>query len=157
MQHSDVGMNERAKTSPPASFDDAELWALERRWYDGQLLGHVEALIRFTQRHRERILAWAGHQPSAVQLLEAIKAVIEQSGTIDASSELRDQAREIKDEIWYRGEKGDFDRRKIQLEWTERHAASWRQWRLKEYLFVADRCGHQLQRALHSSATGTGR
>lgn len=157
MQQTDDGMTEQAKKSHPVATDDAELWTLERRWYDGALLGHVEVLQRFAEKHRSRILEQAGNEPDEAQLTAALKSAIVKTGTLDAPSELRDQAREIKDEIWFRGERGDFDRCRIQLEWTERHAEAWRKWRLKEYLFVVDRCAHQLVRTLRPGATGTGR
>jgi hypothetical protein len=39
---------------------------------------------------------------------------------------MHDQAREIRDEIWIRGEHGDQDRTQIAHEWVSRHAANWR-------------------------------
>ena len=53
--------------------------------------------------------------------------------------EMNDQAREISDEIWIRGEHGEYDRAHIVEEWTARHAADWRHWRLTEYLYVMER------------------
>ena len=70
------------------------------------------------------------------------------------AGELKDQKREIENELWYRGEEGNGNRSGIQLEWTARHAAEWRRWRIKEYLFVADRCACEIAALLRAPAQG---
>jgi hypothetical protein len=55
-------------------------------------------------------------------------------------SELTDQKLEIENECWYRGQEGPHNRTDIQVNWAQRHGKDWREWRLREYLFVVDRC-----------------
>ena len=127
----------------PANFDsldENELFALELLWYEGRMLPHSEWLMAFMDRHREEILRMAGAQRDPRALLAATKQLIVQRGSIDMGSELKDQKQEIQNELWYRGEKGEHDRVRIEQQWTAEHAAAWRRWRIKEYLFVADRC-----------------
>jgi hypothetical protein len=70
--------------------------------------------------------------------------MIVQVGTVHAQSEMQDQIRAIRDEIWYRGERGDYDRERITQDWATQHANPWRRWRIKEYLYVADRCFNRI-------------
>ena len=136
---------------------EAEHFALELRWYEGRMLPYAEWLMDFVERHRREILlASRGSREPAV-LLAATKSVIIHRGSMHMAGELKDQMREIENELWYRGEKGEQDRAGIKLEWTARHAAAWRRWRIKEYLFVADRCGNRIAaRLLAADAEGDG-
>jgi hypothetical protein len=61
---------------------------------------------------------------------------------------MADQIKEINNEIWFRGEHGDFDRSKIQEEWAVRFAGQWRSWRVKEILYVVDRMGPEILQRL---------
>jgi hypothetical protein len=120
---------------------EAELNALELRWYEGRMLRYAEWLGAFVQRHRAEILLAAHGSREPAALLAATKRVIAGRGSVHMAGELTDQRGEIENELWYRGERGDHDRRRIQLEWTAKHAAAWRRWRIKEYFFVTDRSG----------------
>ena len=101
-------------------------------------------------------LIGAGQIGGTLALLTATKALISQRGSLHMAEELLDQKREMENELWYRGEKGEFDRRRIQQAWTAQHAAAWRQWRVKEYLFVANRCAGQLVATLLAPAASSG-
>ena len=59
-----------------------------------------------------------------------------------------DQIKEIESEIWIQGERGNHDREQIAAEWTQRHARSWREWRIKEYLFAVERMDSRLAECL---------
>ena len=133
-------MNSDHSAALLAPFSEAELTALELRWYSGQLLRHVEWLLGFADRHRTEILALAAESPDPAALLLATKQLIVQRGSVHLAGELKDQLREIENELWYRGKEGDFDRSRIQLDWTAAHAATWRRWRIREYIFVTGRC-----------------
>jgi hypothetical protein len=129
--------------SEPVSFapaNDAEKSALETAWASGRLQSHAVRILNFIDRHREEILHLAGSAPASAMQLRTVKRQIVHLGSVCTVSEMHDQAREIRDEIWIRGERGDYDRAHIAHEWASRHAAAWRVWRLKEYLFVVDRC-----------------
>ncbi|MBK8060471.1 MAG: hypothetical protein IPK33_22050 [Gemmatimonadetes bacterium] len=120
--------------------NEAQRATLEGSWSQGELREHMQRLLAFVHRNREDILQLAGDAPDAGSMLEATKRRIVDAGAVHPPSEMRDQVKAIQDEIWIRGERGDYDREHIAHEWTSRHAADWRRWRLMEYLFVVDRC-----------------
>ena len=99
-------------------------------------------------RHRAAIVQRAGPDADAHALLLAAKQHVILAGAVHPRSEMVDQAREIQDEIWIRGERGEYDRQHIAHEWTSRHAANWRRWRLTEYLYVMDRRARDIVAAL---------
>lgn len=136
--------------------NEAELRELELRWYEGLMLLYAEWLFAFVGRHRAEILHLASDPHEPASLLAATKRLIVQRGSINMGGELKDQMREIELELWYRGEKGDYDRARIQLEWTAEHAAAWRRWRIREYLFVADRCADRVAMLLLAPASDFG-
>jgi len=129
---------------------EAERFALELRWYEGRMLRYAEWLTAFADRHREEILMAAGAAADSAVLLAATKRLIAECGSMHLAGELKDQRREIENELWYRGERGEHDRAGIQQDWTARHAAAWRRWRIQEYLFIADRCACQVVALLQS-------
>ena len=130
---------------------EAERFALELRWYEGRMLPYADWLTAFVERYHEEIRREAAGADEAAALLAATKRLIAQRGSIHMVGELKDQKREIENELWYRGEKGKCDRAGILLEWTARHAAAWRRWRIQEYLFVTDRCANQVVALLRTS------
>jgi hypothetical protein len=127
----------RAEMEP---LTDEERSALELRWYEGRMLPFSEWLLAFVDRHREEILRMAAERTDPENLLAAVNELIIRRGSMHMAKEMEDQKKEIENELWYRGEKGPCDRAGVQLEWTSRHAAAWRRWRIREYLFVVDRC-----------------
>jgi len=132
--------------------NDAELRTLEIGWARGDLQEHAVRLVEFVDRHREEILALAGPGADVPTKLATIKRQIVRLESVCSLSEMLDQTRAIRDEIWYRGERGEYDRQHIAHEWTSRHAAAWRRWRLKEYLFVVDRCAEAMLSHLEGRA-----
>lgn len=124
--------------------NDAERRTLEKSWEHGDLHAHAVRLVEFIDRHRLAILALAGADAAAAVKLQTIKRQIVSLESVCSLSEMHDQTRAIQDEIWYRGERGEYDRRNIAHEWASRHAAAWRRWRLKEYLFVVDQCAEAM-------------
>lgn len=130
----------------PANDDARD--ALEREWASGRLDPYGERLLAFVTRHRAAIVQRAGPDADAHALLLAAKQHVILAGAVHPRSEMVDQAREIQDEIWIRGERGEYDRQHIAHEWTSRHAANWRRWRLTEYLYVMDRRAHEIVAAL---------
>ena len=71
--------------------------------------------------------------------------LIQHRGSIHLPSEMADQIKEINNEIWYRGEHGDYNRSKIQEEWAMRYASMWRNFRIKEILFVCDQKAPEIE------------
>lgn len=128
--------------------NEAERAALAESWSHGGLRLHMERLLAFVERNRADVLQMAGEYRDRETLLRAVKRRVVDAGTVHASSEMRDQVKAIQDEIWIRGERGEYDREHIAHEWTSRHAASWRHWRLKEYCFVADQCAAEIEQRL---------
>jgi hypothetical protein len=137
-------MNHEHQPTHFESPDEKEMFALELRWYEGRMLPYSDWLMAFVDRHREEILRVAKAPRDPAALLAATKQLIVQRGSIHMGSELKDQKHEIQNELWYRGEKGEYDRVRIEQQWTAAHAAAWRSWRIKEYLFVADRCADRV-------------
>lgn len=133
-------MNENNDFAKYEAANDAERKTLELSWAEGRLQRHIELILAFLDRQHEDILRLTGSSPEPAELLRTTKRMIVQAGTVHPQSEMQDQIRAIHDEIWYRGEKGDYDRERITQDWTLQHAQAWRRWRIKEYLFVSDRC-----------------
>jgi len=124
---------------------------LDDMYAKGQLQGICDHLTEFADRHRGEVFKVAGSQePKA--LIEGLKTLIHQRGSIHLPSEMADQIREINNEIWYRGEKGDFDRSKIKEEWAMKYAGAWRSWRVKEILFVCDKISDRLLGILNTKS-----
>jgi hypothetical protein len=117
---------------------DIELQKLEELFNAGQLTNICDHVVDFVGRHRNEILKLS-QGPGDTHLLDAIKILVRQRGSIHLPSEMADQIREINNEIWYRGERGDFDKAKIKEEWAMKYAGAWRTWRVKEILYVVDR------------------
>jgi hypothetical protein len=125
---------------------DEELKIIEGLYKSGQLNGICTHLMEFVSRHREEIKAIAsrGIQPNDA-FLDATKQLIQHRGSIHLPSEMADQIKEINNEIWYRGEHGDYNRSKIQEEWAMRYASMWRNFRIKEILFVCDQKAPEIE------------
>jgi hypothetical protein len=128
---------EPAQEIEPAT--QAELKTLNTEWEAGKLSGISGHLLEFIDRHRAEILTLSKNSYAPEDLLEATRQVVRQRGFIHLPTDMADQIREISNEIWYHGERGDFNRAKIQEEWTVKHAQTWRKWRVKEILYVVDR------------------
>lgn len=131
---------------PPLSEAAAE--TLSRSWAAGDFRGHAERVLGFVDRNRTEILRLAGASPTEHVLLESTRHSIVQAGSIHAVSEMQDQMQAIRDEIWIHGERGEYDRVNIASDWASQHAANWRRWRVREYLFVVDRCAADILRCL---------
>lgn len=145
-------MKDSSEQADYAPANDAELRTLQEDWACGELLTHAVRLVEFVDRHRAEILGYAGAGAGPATKLATIKRQIVSVESVCTHSEMLDQTRAIHDEIWYRGERGEYDRHHIVHDWTSRHAAAWRRWRLKEYLFVVDRCAESL--LSHLEGTG---
>lgn len=118
---------------------DEELKIIEGLYKSGQLNSICAHLLEFVARHRVEILAIAAQAPASRDgVVEATKQLVQHRGSIHLPSEMADQIKEINNEIWYRGEHGDYNRSKIQEEWAMRYASMWRNFRVKEILYVCD-------------------
>lgn len=116
-----------------------ELKTLNAEWEAGKLTGISAHILEFVERHRNDILVLAHNSYAPEELLTAVRLCVRQRGFIHLPLDMADQIREISNEIWYHGERGDFNRAKIQEEWTVKHAQTWRKWRVKQILYVIDR------------------
>lgn len=116
-----------------------ELKIIEGLYKSGQLNGICSHLLDFVSRHKEEIRAIAARDRGMGDgTVDATKQLIQHRGSIHLPSEMADQIKEINNEIWYRGEHGDYNRSKIQEEWAMRYASMWRNFRIKEILYVCD-------------------
>jgi hypothetical protein len=124
---------------------DQELKIIEGLYKSGQLNGICTHLLEFVARHKKEILAIAANTPVANDgMVEATKQLVQHRGSIHLPSEMADQIKEINNEIWYRGEHGDYNRSKIQEEWAMRYASMWRNFRIKEILYVCDQKAEEI-------------
>lgn len=127
--------------------NEPELDALWQSWNRGDLSMHATLLLGFAARRREEILRLAAEGGGADPIL-AMKRLVVCEGTVDHGREMRDQQREIHNDIWFHGQRGDLDRRRISREWVGKYGPGWRRWRIKEYLFVIDRIAGRLTEIL---------
>ena len=127
---------------------DEELRIIEGLYRSGQLNGICVHLLEFVARHRQEIRSMSRSNDSDGDLLEATKQLIQHRGSIHLPSEMADQIKEINNEIWYRGEHGDYNRSKIQEEWAMKYASMWRNFRIKEILYVVEQKGPEIQAIL---------
>ena len=118
---------------------DSELNTLKELWNTGKLQTISDHLIEFIHRHSGEISDYMRNSPSPENWVEAVKHLVRVRGSIHLPSDMADQIREINNELWYRGEKGDLNRAKIQEEWAVLYASRWRSWRVKEIIYVIDR------------------
>lgn len=123
---------------------EKELGMIEELYKSGQLNGICTHLMEFVARHRNEIKAIAKKNRDSGAYFEATKQLIQHRGSIHLPSEMADQIKEINNEIWYRGEHGDYDRAKIQEEWAMRYASMWRNFRIKEILYVVDQKAQEI-------------
>jgi hypothetical protein len=128
-----------------------ELKTLKTEWESGKLSGISAHLLEFVDRHRDEILAAANFSYAPDELIAAVRQIVKLRGFIHLPLDMADQIREISNEIWYHGERGDFNRAKIQEEWTVKHAQTWRKWRVKQILYVVDRRASDVAAALLAS------
>lgn len=121
---------------------------IERLYKSGQLNGIATHLLEFVSRHKQEIQSIARKTRSDSDLIEATKQLIQHRGSIHLPSEMADQIKEINNEIWYRGEHGDYNRSKIQEEWAMKYASMWRNFRIKEILYVVEQKASEIKALL---------
>lgn len=130
-----------------------EIRVLETLWETGKLHRHLRSLERFYREKRPEFLTLLSNEPASRRnLVELAKQLVIQHGIIDHLAETLDQIKEIESEIWIQGENGNRDREAIAAEWTERHAARWREWRIKEYLFATEHMEDRLHHCFYQAS-----
>ncbi|MDQ8180731.1 hypothetical protein [Pelagicoccus sp. SDUM812005] len=125
---------------------------LEQLWHSGRLQRHLDALERFYREKREEFKQLLDTTSDNDELVEIAQYLVVQSGIVDRLAETLDQIKEIESEIWIQGELGNHDRNKIAEEWTLRHARSWREWRIKEYLYAVEQMEDRLTACLQQAS-----
>ena len=129
---------------------DEETKIIEGLYKAGQLNNISAHLLEFVARHKEEIKAISSRSSRSDNgAVAATKQLIQHRGSIHLPSEMADQIKEINNEIWYRGEHGDYNRSKIQEEWAMRYASMWRNFRIKEILFVCDQKSDEIHSILN--------
>ena len=142
-----------ARTPHPLSSDsepliDPEQATLEKRWAAGSLRDHCTWVFDFCDSRREEILALSGACADPNTLVSVLKRLIKETGGVNHRMEMQAQLQEILKEIWIRGERGDFDRDRIAAEWASTHGPQWRRWRVRECLYVVERCTPEVVKLL---------
>lgn len=141
------------RQGPTPDEGDDDLQILNRLWENGYLKRHLNSLERFYREKRPEFLSLIACEPPNNHLLvELAKQLVIENGIVDHLAETLDQIKAIESEIWIQGENGNHDRERIAAEWTDRHAASWREWRIKEYLYTTERMESQLRDCLQNAS-----
>lgn len=148
-----IPLTEQLKTSPSSlgvQIMEEDILIIEGLYKSGQLNNICLHLLEFVNRHKGEIREIAKKNRLNNSNVEATKQLIQHRGSIHLPSEMADQIKEINNEIWYRGEHGDYDRAKIQEEWAMRYASMWRNFRIKEILYVAEQKASEINEILKS-------
>jgi hypothetical protein len=133
-----------------------ELDELKTEWESGRLAAIARDLVEFVRNHRLDILDYREAHLKKLRGAQvtddlAIRMYILQVRSISPQGEIRDQLKEIEQEVWYRGERGEgqMDRQQIAREWCMRHAPGWRDHRVMAIVFVLEKIKDQLLAILH--------
>ncbi len=118
---------------------------IEQKYQTGQLESITQHLMDFVRRHRSDIALFIRECDEPMDPVEAVKHIVQRRGSIHLPSEMADQIKEINNEIWYHGERGDYNKSKIQEEWAMKYASMWRSFRIKEILYVVERRGEEIR------------
>lgn len=122
----------------PEAYEPSEREKLELLWQTGRLQRHIDALEKFYRNNRHQLEALIAGRSQRTSLVELAKRLVVEARIIDRATEIADQIADIETEIWIQGERGNYDRDRIVAEWADQHAAQWRRWRIKEYLFATE-------------------
>lgn len=122
----------------PEAYEPTEREKLEQLWNSGHLQRHIAALEKFYRKNRHQLEALIASRSQRPSLVELAKHLVIEARIIDRTTEIADQIADIETEIWIQGERGNYDRDRIVAEWAAQHAAQWRHWRIKEYLFATE-------------------
>ncbi len=144
-------MGNEGETASVEMINAEERAELERRRCRGELSHRREQVLAFVRAQRAEILALAEGNRDPAVLSAATRRLIAQLRSIHQPSEMHDQVREMHNEIWYCGQRGEYDHPRIKQDWTVAHAASWRRWRIKEYLFLAETSASEIADIINST------
>lgn len=128
------------ETSDYKEFETAqeEVAQLEVEFRNGQLDRLAPSISLFAKAQFEQLPPESKEKHNIGTILTTVKQGIVQARSIDCRNEMTDQMKAINDEIWFCGERGEYDRNQIAINWTAQHAENWRRWRIKEYLYLVD-------------------
>lgn len=102
---------------------------------------YLARILDFVAAHRDEIILTAGANMHPQALLAATQKVIVAHSTLDMRAEMMRQRQKIAEHIWHAGERGPHDPNQLADDWIKVHAALWRDWLVKKYLFTAERYG----------------
>lgn len=134
------------------------LQSLEDEWERGQLRDLEVDLEEFVRKHAHQIReAIASRNQTVVRVAASrlekglisdqqmidlcVRAFLHRCGTINPKKDVAEQCKQIKNEVWYEGERTrsavpENRQEEIAQTWAHLHAAQWREWRLREILFT---------------------
>lgn len=113
---------------------------MQERWDAGRMRSFVALLPAFIARHRDEILSLASNPKDPEDIITAVKMVMIDRGSLDFRDEMKTQTKKIRDHVWISRERADRDPKTLEEEWISHYAVRWRVWRMKKYVFVANRC-----------------
>lgn len=129
---------------------------MHERWDAGRMRGFVALLPSFIARHRDEILSLARNPKDPEDIITAVKMVMIDRGSLDFRDEMKTQTKKIRDHVWISRERADRDPKTLEEEWIAHYAVRWRVWRMKKYVFVANRCADEVVAMVLQPPAGNG-
>ncbi|MCF0215645.1 MAG: hypothetical protein HUK21_04140 [Fibrobacteraceae bacterium] len=123
--------------------------AVEEKLAKGELQKTEKHLLDWTDRHRGEIWDCAredSDNPTDEILLDNLRALLLCKGSLQPAADLGDVLKEIKNEIWYRNEKGPEDNEEVSLDWRKEYLPKWREARMFEaFILIEKKSAHLLE------------
>ena len=106
----------------------------------------AQMIAQLTTGNEQAPEADAGEKEKLKISVKTVKEVNDQLRT--TKGELKAEIKEISKEIWYQGEKGNYDRDSIQEDWQMKYSSQWRNARVSEILFIIYKNREEILRIL---------
>lgn len=112
-----------------------------KKYEKGELNKVVVNLYDFVERHKENIIVLANEKkdmPIDQALIDATEDVILKRGTLNPALSMANEIKEIQNETWYDGEKGEIDSKASKEKWQDEYEIQWAEARIFEDIVVLD-------------------
>ena len=133
--------------------------SLEAKFEAGDLKDIEVQINDFVERHHVSILSIADtliDNDVKHPYIEATQILVGKRGYIHLPSEMAALIQEINKEKWIRAEEGESDNAVIKDEWSRKYAATWREARKIEILYVIDKKQDEVRSILFEMARKSG-
>ena len=133
--------------------------SLEAKFEAGDLKDIEVQIHDFVERHHASILSIADtliNNDVKHPYIGATQILVGKRGSIHLPSEMAALIQEINKEKWIRAEEGESDNEVIKDEWSRKYAATWREARKIEILYVIDKRQDEVRSILFEMARKSG-